>query len=168
MYFEDKSDLFLYLMDRFADTFTEAVCQQLEEAEGDLFQAFRRLFDLLRERCSDHCREGSAAEVITILRRNAGMPHTMAMGQRYGRRFLSRIVPRLDRSALALEGEAELEKLKKALCRLHKKKDIVFDIRTDPSLVGGFTLELEGVTYDKSVRGALSGLSRQLEERRMA
>ena len=101
MYFEDKSDLFLYLMDRFADTFTEAVCQQLEEAEGDLFQAFRRLFDLLRE--------GSAAEVITILRRNAGMPHTMAMGQRYGRRFLSRIVSRLDRSALALEGEAELE-----------------------------------------------------------
>ncbi len=109
MYFEDKSDLFFYLMDRFADTFTEAVCQQLEEAEGDLFQAFQRLFDLLRERCSDHCREGSAAEVITILRRNAGMPHTMAMGQRYGRRFLSRIVPRLDRSALALEGEVELE-----------------------------------------------------------
>ena len=33
---------------------------------------------------------------------------------------------------------------------------------------GGFTLELEGVTYDKSVRGALAGLSRQLEERRMA
>ena len=65
-------------------------------------------------------------------------------------------------------GEEELEKLKKALCKLHKKKDIVFDIQIDPSLVGGFTLELEGVTYDKSVRGALSGLKRQLEERRMA
>ena len=38
----------------------------------------------------------------------------------------------------------------------------------DPSLLGGFTLELEGVTYDKSVRGALAGLTRQLEERRMA
>ena len=36
------------------------------------------------------------------------------------------------------------------------------------SLLGGFTLELEGVTYDKSVRGALAGLTRQLEERRMA
>lgn len=65
-------------------------------------------------------------------------------------------------------GEEELEKLRKALCKLHKKKDIVFDIQIDPSLVGGFTLELEGVTYDKSVRGALSGLKRQLEERRMA
>ena len=62
----------------------------------------------------------------------------------------------------------QLEKLKKALCRLHHKKDVVFEIRTDPSLLGGFTLEIEGVTYDKSVRGALAGLTRQLEERRMA
>ena len=65
-------------------------------------------------------------------------------------------------------GAEELEKLRKALCKLHKKRDIVFEIRLDPSLVGGFVLELEGVTYDKSVQGALSGLRRQLEERRMA
>ena len=108
MYFADKSDLFLYLMDRFVDAFTEAVCEQLEGAEGDLFLAFQRLFDYFRDRCSS-CREGQAAEVITILRRNAGMPHTMAMGQSYGRRFLSRILPCLDRSILALEGEKELE-----------------------------------------------------------
>jgi len=63
---------------------------------------------------------------------------------------------------------AELSKLRLALCRLHHKQDILFDVRNDPSLLGGFTLELEGVTYDKSVRGALAGLSRQLEERRMA
>ena len=64
--------------------------------------------------------------------------------------------------------KAELDKLRKALCRLHHKRDVVFDVRTDPSLLGGFTLEIEGVTYDKSVRGALAGLTRQLEERRMA
>lgn len=64
--------------------------------------------------------------------------------------------------------EAEQEKLKKALCRLHHKEDVVFDIHIDPALLGGFLLELEGVTYDKSVRGALAGLTRQLEERRMA
>ena len=50
-----------------------------------------------------------AAEIITILRRNAGMPHTMAMGQSYGRRFLSQVLPRLDRSILALEGDEALE-----------------------------------------------------------
>ena len=62
----------------------------------------------------------------------------------------------------------EQEKMKQALCRLHHKSDVVFDIHIDPALLGGFTLELEGVTYDKSVRGALAGLTRQLEERRMA
>ena len=71
-------------------------------------------------------------------------------------------------TCLRAPGQAELEKLKKAPSRLHYKQDIVFDIRTDPSLLGGFTLEIEGVTYDKSVRGALAGLTRQLEERRMA
>ena len=109
MYFADKADLFLHLMDQFVDTFTQTVCRLLEEEDGALFPAFRRLFDHLQDRCVTGCREGGAAEVITILRRNAGMPHTMAMGQSYGRRFLSQILPRLDRSILALEGDEELE-----------------------------------------------------------
>ena len=62
----------------------------------------------------------------------------------------------------------ELEKLRAALCRLHHKKEVVFDVRTDPALLGGFTLDIEGVRYDKSVRGALGRMGRQLEERRMA
>ena len=66
-----------------------------------------------------------------------------------------------------LEAE-ELEKLRATLCRLHHKKEIVFDVRTDPALLGGFTLDIEGVRYDKSVRGALGRMGRQLEERRMA
>lgn len=109
MYFADKADLFLHLMDQFVDTFTQTVCRLLEEEGGALFPAFRRLFDHLQDRCVTGCREGRAAEVITILRRNVGMPHTMAMGQSYGRRFLSQLLPRLDRARLSLEGEAELE-----------------------------------------------------------
>ena len=62
----------------------------------------------------------------------------------------------------------ELDKLRRALCRLHRKKDIQFDLRVDPELLGGFTLGIEGVTYDKSVRGALRRLEQQLKERRMA
>ena len=109
MYFADKADLFLHLMDQFVDTFTQTVCRLLEEEDGALFPAFRRLFDHLQDRCVTGCREGGAAEIITILRRNAGMPHTMAMGQRYSRRFRSQILPRLDHSILALEGKADLE-----------------------------------------------------------
>jgi F-type H+-transporting ATPase subunit delta len=71
-------------------------------------------------------------------------------------------------TCVRVPGEVELERLRRALCRLHHKQDVQFDIRTDPSLLGGFTLSIEGVTYDKSVRGALAGLTRQLEERRMA
>ena len=109
MYFADKADLFLHLMDQFVDTFTQTVCRLLEEEGGALFPAFRRLFDHLQDRCVTGCREGRAAEVITILRRNVGMPHTMAMGQSYGRHFLSQLLPRLDRARLSLQGEAELE-----------------------------------------------------------
>lgn len=109
MYFADKADLFLHLMDQFVDTFTQTVCRLLEEEGGALFPAFRRLFDHLQDRCVTGCREGGAAEVITILRRNVGMPYTMAMGQSYGRRFLSQLLPRLDRARLSLEGEEELE-----------------------------------------------------------
>ena len=61
-----------------------------------------------------------------------------------------------------------MEKLRRALCRLHGKDDIQFEIQIDPQLLGGFTLELEGVLYDKSVRGALKEMRRYLEERRMA
>lgn len=71
-------------------------------------------------------------------------------------------------TCVRVPGKEEQEKLRQALCRLHHKQDVVFDVHIDPSLLGGFTLEIQGVTYDKSVRGALAGLTRQLEERRMA
>ena len=71
-------------------------------------------------------------------------------------------------TCVRVPGKEEQEKLRQALCRLHHKQDMVFDVRIDPSLLGGFTLEIQGVTYDKSVRGALAGLTRQLEKRRMA
>ena len=62
----------------------------------------------------------------------------------------------------------DLERLRRALCALHHKQDIEMDVHVDPALLGGFTLTLEGVTYDKSVRGALEGIRRRMEERRMA
>lgn len=63
-------------------------------------------------------------------------------------------------------GAKELEGLKGALCRLHRLKQVELDIKVDPDLLGGFCLELQGVTYDKSVRGGLTALARKLEEGR--
>ena len=55
----------------------------------------------------------------------------------------------------------------KALCRLHQKQEIQFKFVIEPELLGGFLLELDGITYDKSVRGVLRGLAGQMKERRM-
>lgn len=54
--------------------------------------------------------------------------------------------------------------IKAALCRRHHRAEVTLLLRTDPALLGGFTLEMEGVTYDQSIRGRLRGLARQLEE----
>lgn len=61
------------------------------------------------------------------------------------------------------EGE-QRERIRETLCRLHSKAEVELTIRNDPALLGGFTLEIEGVTYDWSVRGRLRELSRHLEE----
>lgn len=63
-------------------------------------------------------------------------------------------------------GAQELERLKGALCRLHHLKRVELDMRVDSDLLGGFCLQLQGVTYDKSVRGGLTALARKLEEGR--
>lgn len=56
------------------------------------------------------------------------------------------------------------ERIKVLLCQLHQKSEVRLIIRIDPALLGGFTLELEGITYDQSVRGRLNRLARNLEE----
>ena len=61
----------------------------------------------------------------------------------------------------------EQARIKEMLCKLHGKSEVLLDIRIDPTLLGGFLLEIEGVTYDKSVCGQLRRLSRHLQERRM-
>lgn len=56
-----------------------------------------------------------------------------------------------------------LAALEGRLCSLHHRGGIEWVVRTDPALLGGFTLEIEGVTYDKSVRGQLRTLARRLQ-----
>ena len=63
--------------------------------------------------------------------------------------------------------EARQKRLTEALCALHHRDAVLLDIRTDPELVGGFILNIDGFTYDRSVRGALRDMERQLQERRM-
>ena len=54
--------------------------------------------------------------------------------------------------------------LKKAACRLAGTDQVALRCRVDPELLGGFVLEIRGVTYDYSVKGRLDRLARGLEE----
>lgn len=60
--------------------------------------------------------------------------------------------------------EEQQKKICQLLCNLHHKSEVRLILRTDPALLGGFTLDIEGVTYDESVRGRLKRLARHLEE----
>lgn len=59
---------------------------------------------------------------------------------------------------------AQQERLKAMLMKRHNKPDIRLLFHIDPTLIGGFVLQLDGATYDHSIRGRLLGLSRHLEE----
>lgn len=56
--------------------------------------------------------------------------------------------------------EATLEDLRRAVCRLRGLERVVLQIKIDPAILGGFRLEVQGVVYDRSVRGGWSGWPR--------
>ena len=59
----------------------------------------------------------------------------------------------------------DLERIGEAFQKRHGLSKVEFQVVVDPQLLGGFVIQLEGVTYDKSVRSMLRGLRRSLKER---
>ena len=59
--------------------------------------------------------------------------------------------------------EATQETVRKAACKLRGADNVVLQIKIDPSLLGGFVLDIDGVTYDRSVKGRLDRLARGME-----
>src|SRR5699024_9855671 len=59
--------------------------------------------------------------------------------------------------------EATQEAVRKAACKLRGADNVVLQIKIDPSLLGGFVLDIDGVTYDRSVKGRLDRLARGME-----
>ena len=58
--------------------------------------------------------------------------------------------------------DESLRSLAKLLCARHGCRAVTFEIVQDDTLLGGFTAEIDGVTYDKSVRGQLRALAHDL------
>ena len=82
--------------------------------------------------------------------------HLLCLKAENGAQALYRCAREPDPSDLARVGEA--------LKRRHGLSKIEFQVELDPGLLGGFVLQLQGITYDKSVRGMLQGLRRSLKE----
>ena len=59
--------------------------------------------------------------------------------------------------------EATLEDLRRAVCRLRGLDRVVLQVEIDPAILGGFRLEVQGVVYDRSVRGRLERLAQGLQ-----
>ena len=59
----------------------------------------------------------------------------------------------------------DLKRIGEVLKKRHGLSKVEFRVALDPQLMGGFLVQLEGVTYDKSVRGMLRSLRRSLKER---
>ena len=60
--------------------------------------------------------------------------------------------------------EATQEAIRQAVCKLRGAKHAVLEIAIDPSILGGFVLDVEGVTYDRSVKGRLDRLARGMQD----
>lgn len=65
-------------------------------------------------------------------------------------------------SAVDLDPQRQ-EKLRKRLEEMSGKK-VILNVRTDPQILGGIHVEMEGKLYDGTVRGRLSDLRRRLDE----
>ena len=60
--------------------------------------------------------------------------------------------------------EATQEAIRQAVCKLRGARNAVLEIRIDPSILGGFVLDVDGVTYDRSVKGSLDRLARGMQD----
>lgn len=62
--------------------------------------------------------------------------------------------------------KAQLDNMEKLLCKKHNCSGIEWETIYDPSLIGGFILTVDGITYDRSIDGRLKDMTRKLTERR--
>ncbi len=58
--------------------------------------------------------------------------------------------------------EKTQESIRQAACRLGHFQQAVLQIQVDPEILGGFILEVQGVTYDRSVRHRLDQMARDM------
>lgn len=67
-------------------------------------------------------------------------------------------------TCLTIPQKEQQDKICAMLCKIHHKENVRLIFHIDPAILGGFILEIDGITYDRSVRGSIKDLSRYLKE----
>lgn len=61
--------------------------------------------------------------------------------------------------------EEELEQMKDMICKKYNKAGVVFELKEDVSLIGGFCLTIGNTEYDRSIKASLKELRNTLAGR---
>ncbi len=161
-----------------------AVLFELSEEEQGSLEAVQailretRAWNLLRSPAA------SAAEKEELLRTLpplAGKPMLEKLLRRIMGEGLLESLPQILAEAQRLRGAAEdcpvcrvtcarepeastLADIQSAACKLYHLPQAALHVELDPTILGGFILEYQGVTYDRSIRSGLRRMSRALQE----
>lgn len=109
MYFDGKDDLFRYLLEDSFQQVIQKLRALLQEKQGDLFGAFRGLFDCLLE---TRQQGSSSVEALSaMLRLNAGVQQGPLLRSIDPSRLMESILPEIDCDRLSLQREGDLEEI---------------------------------------------------------
>lgn len=117
VYFQDKEDLFLYLMEEYSKQVTQLLQRVLQEKEGDVFAAFLALFDLAQGYIQNPSEQSAVREMMEILHRNVGMGHSMLFLAGGRDKWVKDLLPLIDPGRLCLR-EEEIPALVELLCSI--------------------------------------------------
>lgn len=114
MYFQDKEDLFRYLMSGYLDQLMLVIEECLVRAGGDIFQALLDLFDYIQLR-GKACQMGEMGAMTAIIGRNHGLQKGSVMAMLEPDTILSRLSGLVDPERLDLRQERDLRDILTAL-----------------------------------------------------
>ena len=114
MYFQDKEDLFRYLMAGYLDQLMLVIEECLMRAGGDIFQALLDLFDYIQLRGRD-CQLGEMGAMTAIIGRNHGLQKSSVMAMLEPDTILSRLSGLVDPELLDLRQDRDLRDILTAL-----------------------------------------------------
>lgn len=58
--------------------------------------------------------------------------------------------------------EAQIIGIKNMICKKYRKEDVLLELKEDPTLIGGFILNIGDMEYDRSVKGKLLDMQKRL------